>query len=117
MYIKNIKIKNFRNISDCYIEPSKKINFICGLNAQGKTNLIEAIYFSSIFKSFRTNIKTDLIKKNESNLLVKIEIINNDVKNDLKIIYDRKKLKKILINNQSNKNIHEIINSIIYFPD
>lgn len=117
MYIKNIEINNFRNISNCYIEPGKKINFICGSNAQGKTNLIESIYFSSIFKSFRTNIKADLIKKNENKLLIKIEVINNKVKNDLKIIYDRNKTKKILIDNKENRNMYEIINSIIYYPD
>ncbi len=117
MYIKNIEVKNFRNIEYCYLEPDKNINFICGLNAQGKTNLIESIYFSSIYKSFRTNLKTDLIKKNEDSFLIKIGVINNKVENNIKIILKRNKTKIITIDNQKNNNTNKYINSIIYYPD
>jgi len=117
MYIKRLEINNFRNISNCYLEPDDKINFICGFNAQGKTNLIESIYFASILKSFRTNIKTDLIKKNENYLSIKIETVNNTVENNLKIIFDRNKTKKVIVNNKENTNQHKILNSIIYYPD
>jgi DNA replication and repair protein RecF len=117
MFIRKLEINNFRNISKCHIEPDNKINFICGCNAQGKTNLIESIYFASLFKSFRTNIKTDLIKKEENNFLIKIETVNNDVNNNLNIFFDKNKVKKISVNNKENKNPHKILNSIIYYPD
>lgn len=118
MYIKNIKITNFRNIKECNINPSEKINFICGNNAQGKTNLIESIYFSSLFKSFRTNIKTDLIKNGENNLFINIKIENNNyINNELKVAFDKNKNKKIYINNKENKLSHEILNTVIYYPD
>ena len=54
MYIEKIGIKNFRNIKQIDLKLEKKINFIIGDNAQGKTNFIEAIYFSAFLKSFRT---------------------------------------------------------------
>ena len=45
MFIKKLEIKNFRNYSDVNVEfNSNKILFI-GKNAQGKTNLLEAVYF------------------------------------------------------------------------
>ena len=55
MYIKNIKLKNFRNYTNQEIELNKNINIFFGDNAQGKTNIIESIYISSIGKSLRTS--------------------------------------------------------------
>ena len=46
MYIKEIKLKNFRNYNEEKIELNEKTNIIYGDNAQGKTNIIEAIYLS-----------------------------------------------------------------------
>lgn len=119
MYIKNIKINNFRNIINCNIDAGKKINFIYGKNAQGKTNLLEAIYFSSLFKSFRTNKNIDLINDKNNKFSINTIIKNNKVSNNLKISLDYKNSKKIILNNKKpeNKNIYKILNSIIYYPD
>ena len=118
MYIKKIKIKGFRNIVNCNIEADSKINFIYGKNAQGKTNLLETIYFSSLFKSFRTNKNTDLINDKEEMFFISIEVINNKVSNHLKISLDKKNTKKIIINNKRPDNkLYKILNSIIYYPD
>ena len=118
MYIKNLKINGFRNISNCNIEVDSKLNFIYGKNAQGKTNLLEAIYFSSLYKSFRTNKNTDLINDKEEIFFLNIEVINNKVSNHLKIAIDNKNTKKIIINNKKPDNkLYKILNSIIYYPD
>lgn len=119
MYIENIKINNFRNIENCNIYPNKKINFIYGNNAQGKTNLIETIYYSSLFKSFRTNKNINLIKNEKEKFIININIINNSVNNNLKISLDNKNNKSIVINNKkpNNNNFYRVLNSIIYFPD
>ena len=55
MFIKNIKVENFRNYENEVIEFNKNINIIYGNNAQGKTNILEAIFFSALGKSFRTS--------------------------------------------------------------
>ena len=47
MFLKKIELENFRNYSSCEIDFHEKINIITGENAQGKTNLLESIYFSS----------------------------------------------------------------------
>ena len=53
MYIKKIRLNNFRNYEKEEFEFKNRFNVIYGDNAQGKTNIIEAIYLSSIGKSFR----------------------------------------------------------------
>ena len=61
MYIKKIELKNFRNYENLDVDFDKNINFIIGNNAQGKTNLLESIFMSSIGKSFRTSKDNEMI--------------------------------------------------------
>ena len=62
MLITNLKLQNFRNYNQLNLDFNKNINIIYGDNAQGKTNILEAIFVSSIGKSFRTNKEKELIK-------------------------------------------------------
>ena len=57
-----IRIKNFRNIEEAEIEFDAGVNILAGDNAQGKTNLLEAISFTALGKSFRTTHEEDLIR-------------------------------------------------------
>ena len=52
MKILNLKLNNFRNYEKIDFEFNRNLNIIIGNNAQGKTNILEAIYFLSITKSF-----------------------------------------------------------------
>ena len=65
MWITSLEMQNFRNYESQKIEFSENINVFYGQNAQGKTNIIESIFMSSIGKSFRTNKEKELIKFNE----------------------------------------------------
>ena len=118
MFIKYLHINNYRNIDNCIFEPTEKINIICGDNAQGKTNLIESIYYASIFKSFRTNKNNNLIKNGSENLNIELIVTNNGVDNRLKVNLDRKNFKKITLNNKNpDSYIYKNLNTIIYYPD
>ena len=57
-----IRIKNFRNIEEAEIEFDAGVNILYGNNAQGKTNLLEAISFTALGKSFRTTHEEDMIR-------------------------------------------------------
>ena len=62
MECKKISIRNFRNIETAEIEFESGVNILCGENAQGKTNLLEAIHFASLGKSFRTSHDEEMIR-------------------------------------------------------
>ena len=118
MWIEKIKINNFRNYSNQEIEFDKNINIFYGQNAQGKTNIIEAIFLCGIGKSFRTNKEKELIKINEkeSNLEIFYKKINND--GNIKINLCDKK--NIFINKIKIKKLSELlgkINIVIFTPD
>lgn len=118
MHIKKIIIKNFRNIDNCNFEPDKKLNFILGKNAQGKTNILESIYYSNFYKSFRTKDNRNLIKNDSSFFSLNFDIENKYTKNNLKLSFDKKNNKKILLNNKSPDSVclYSVINTIIYYP-
>lgn len=68
MKLEKLKITNFRNLEDAVIEFSPKTTILVGKNAQGKTNILEAIHLLALSKSFRSSKTLDLIKW-ESNFL------------------------------------------------
>lgn len=61
MYLKTLELHNFRNYADLVVEFGPGINVLLGENAQGKTNLLESIYFLALTRSHRTNSDRDLI--------------------------------------------------------
>ena len=91
MWISNIKIKNFRNYTDEKIELNKNINVFYGENAQGKTNIIEAIYLTAMGKSYRTKKESEMINFNSQNSLIEVEYFKSDRDGKVKIELGNKK--------------------------
>ncbi|MCK5396415.1 MAG: DNA replication/repair protein RecF [Gammaproteobacteria bacterium] len=75
MRLTQLEIKNFRNIENVQLNPVRGVNLIVGNNASGKTSLLEAIYYLSHVRSFRTQHVTDLILRQSPylQLVAKIE--------------------------------------------
>jgi len=67
MQVKSIKLKNFRNYTSLDLKFEKNLIVFTGRNAQGKTNILESIYFSALGKSFRSCKDKDIVKWNEEN--------------------------------------------------
>lgn len=70
MWLKNLSIKQFRNYRDTEIDFNPKLNVFVGRNAQGKTNLLESIYFLALTRSHRTKTDKNLIQFEEEQLQV-----------------------------------------------
>ena len=118
MYIESIKLENFRNYDLQEIEFDKNVNIIYGDNAQGKTNILEAIFICSLGKSFRAKKDNEMIKINESNSLIEIEYEKSDRDGKIKIELGNKK--NIYINGIKIKKLSELLgnlNIVIFTPD
>ena len=61
MKVLKIALNGFRNYEWETVDFSENTNIICGDNAQGKTNLLEAVYYLSCGKSFRTRMDRELV--------------------------------------------------------
>ena len=115
MYIKKIKLENFRNYDLQEIEFDKNVNIIYGDNAQGKTNILESIFICSLGKSFRTNREKELIKKEKDFCKIEMNSIKED--REVKIDFELKDKKEFYINKIKAKKTSEIIgkNYIVLF--
>lgn len=119
MIINSIQLINFRNYKKENFNFNKGINFLYGNNGSGKTSIVEAIFYFSIGKSFRTNFDDVVIndKFNESSL--KIEIENNISKKNAEIIFN-KNSKRINVNNKKiNKlsELNKLLNCLYFIPE
>ena len=118
MWIKKIKIKNFRNYESEEINLEKNINIFYGQNAQGKTNIIESIFLCSLGKSFRAKKDKEMIKLNEQNAVVEVEYEKSDRHGKIKIEIGNKK--NIYLNGIKIKKLSELLgnlNIVIFTPD
>ena len=93
MKLKNLTLKNFRNYKEENIEFSEGINIFFGENAQGKTNILEALYLFSSSKSHRGVKDKDLImfNENESNIEINFNSQGREQKAKYSIYSDKNK--------------------------
>ena len=118
MFIKSISIENFRNYDNQKLELSPNINILYGFNAQGKTNLLEAIYFCAFGKSFRTSKEKEVIKKNENYSNIELFYQRKDREGKINISLSDKK--NITLNDIKIKKLSELLgnlNIVIFTPD
>ncbi len=118
LIIKKISLINYRNLVKQTINFDKKINIFIGDNAQGKTNVLESIYFLALTKSYRTN-DFNLINKKENFTKVKGEVRDTGIYKNLSVelIESDKKVK--VNNNEVNKIADYItnLNVILVSPE
>ncbi len=83
MYCKKISVKNLRNIREAEVSFGEGVNILAGENAQGKTNLLEGIFYPSVGRSFRGAHAAEMIRFGED--LARIDLEFRDAKRDQKI--------------------------------
>ena len=119
MLLEKIIIKNFRNIENLELVFGKNLNFLCGSNAQGKTNLLEAIYLCCVGKSpFHKD--NDLIKHNEEDAYIKLFGSRQDGNFIIEVFVSKNDKKKIYLNGLVVNKLSEILghlNAIYFSPD
>ena len=118
MYINKLKLKNFRNYDEAEIEFCPGKNIIYGLNGQGKTNIIEALYFLQSGRSYRCTKEKETIKFGCSYAKIEAEFEKDEIKNNiLFFISDKKSVKLNGINIDRLSEIIGNINLVIFTPD
>ena len=121
MRIKRLKVENFRNLEKLDIKFSDGVNIIYGNNAQGKTNIIEAIYIFSFGRSFRANRDIELLKFDKEYFLSNIEIMKKDRELEMDFGFDKLSNKKMIkVNGVIQKKISDIIgklNVVVFKPE
>ena len=108
MIVSEILLKNYRNYENARVKFNSKINIIIGDNAQGKTNILESIYFLSITKSYRTSDDTILINSGKEFCKIIAKLKENKLSKKVEITLNKEK-KNIIYNNSCIKRISDFI--------
>jgi DNA replication and repair protein RecF len=120
MYIKYLQLMNYRNYKELFIELDKSVNVFIGDNAQGKTNILESIYYCGFAKSHRTSKDKELVQWNSSEAYIKLYVCKErlDKKVEIKIFKEGKKainINSIKINKISD--LVGVFNVVMFSPE
>lgn len=120
MYVKYLNLVNFRNYNNLSLQLCNGTNLFIGDNAQGKTNILEALYYSSIGKSHRTNKDKELINWACQDGYISAYVAKKrlDKKIDIKIFKDGRKA--ININSIKVNKLQDlvgILNVVMFSPE
>ncbi len=119
MHLENIELKNFRNYETASLSFSPSINVLIGENAQGKTNLIESIYFLAMSRSHRTSRDRELIRWDSDFAKVNGQLIKKSHSVPLEIVLS-KRGKNAKLNHLEQKKLSDYIgqlNVILFAPE
>ncbi|MBQ7384891.1 MAG: DNA replication/repair protein RecF [Ruminococcus sp.] len=119
MKVNALEFVNYRNLTDNRIEPSEKVNVIYGNNAQGKTNLLEAVWLFSGGHSFRGAKENELIKFGENNARLYLEFFAGKREQKAEILYQSSK-KEVIINNVKKSSaayLSQHFSAVVFSPE
>ena len=104
MILNSLELTGFRcyHAAACSFDPG--INVIAGMNAQGKTNLLEGVYYLSGARSFRTRTDRELIRLDEDQAAVRGNVVSGGREQLIDIYLSRRERKKIFLNGVKQKN-------------
>ncbi len=120
MIIKSIKLNNYRNYEHLELNFDNNINILYGDNAQGKTNLLEACYYSAIGKSYKGSKDKDIVRFEQDVLGINTVIGKNNRDYTIDIIINKNKKKIIKIDNVPIRKTSELLgllNVILFSPE
>ena len=116
MKLKRLGLKNYRNCENVEIDFPTRKTLIIGKNAQGKTNILESIYFLSDLKSPRTSTISDLIQFNKPDFEINAEVNKNDTDIELDYLYTQEKKRELKINKVKTtpKNFKLVVKTVLF---
>ena len=120
MIVERIQVKDYRNADERNIVLAGGRNAFVGANARGKTNLLEAVYFAGVGKSFRTPRDRELIKSAKDRAFIFVAAEKDGITETVKIIIDRNVNKSVSVNNLPITRMSELMGVcpvVLFCPD
>lgn len=118
MFIRSLYLRNFRNYVESEVHFSPKQNLFYGENAQGKTNLLEAISLVTTGRSFRTSRLQELIHEGAPFFYLEAKVCKNGFEHTVKIAYDGVE-RKLTLDGNSYLNLQHLLGlvpSVFFTP-
>ncbi len=117
MIFRKISLSDFRNIESLEMEPGEKVNIICGENAQGKTNLMEALWLFTGAKSFRQTKDSEFIRFGKEKAKLYSEFYSEHREQTAEIVFSPSKtMKKNGIDIKSSAEYAGTVGGVVFSP-
>ena len=122
MIINKLQLVNFRNYNHVAVVFDKMVTVFYGKNGQGKTNLLESIYYSSFGLSHRTSREDEMVKFSSEGMAVLLDFTKEDGEHSIRMkrFFDKgKSYKEIKIdgNKTTAKNHYSFLNTVMFSPE
>ena len=120
MYVKRVRLTNFRNYKTADLELYPGVNLLHGSNGQGKTNLVEAINFFGSLSSHRVAGLTPLLKQGEETAIISLELAHDERELLLEFELNSDSSNRARLNKSpvaKPKDILGYLNSVIFAPE
>lgn len=122
MFVTRLEVNGFKNLKDISIFPHEKLNIFCGKNAQGKTNLVEAIWLCSGVKSFRNTKDKSIIDINGDVMNIELSFKDKTREQDIRFSMARPNVKdkSVLLNGVKLKAPSKLfgsLNCVVFTPE
>ncbi len=116
MKLLGLELKNYRNCLDLRLNLNSDKVLIIGKNAQGKTNILESIYFLSALKSPRTSNIQELINFNSQKFEISADLVKSDTEISVFYSYDNGKNKELKINGVKSKpkDFKQVLKTVLF---
>jgi len=118
--IKSLELKNYRNYKALSIEPSPGTNIFYGDNAQGKTNILEAVYVCATTKSHRGSRDKELIRFDADDAHICMQVEKNHVLHKIDMHLKRNKVKGIAVDGiviKKYAQLFGVVNVVLFSPE
>jgi len=120
LFLKGLEINNFRNFEHAQASFSDGLNIILGKNAQGKTNLLEAITICALGKSYKNAKNDDMVMFQRNDFFIRCSVHNSSVDKVIEVYYKKGDKKYIRVNGTSVQKISDLfgnLNVVVFIPD
>ena len=120
MYIRSLQLSNFRNYSELSLKLNKGVNIFYGNNAQGKTNILEAVYIAAASRSYKGSREKDIIKQGENESHIRLDLTKASEEYRIDVHLKRNKSKGIAVDLVPLKRARDllgILNVVIFAPE
>jgi len=120
MIVNEIYLDGFRNYNDLSVRFCENINVITGRNAQGKTNLVEAVYYLAAGRSFRTASDKELITFDRDSAGIRADIISSEREQTLEARIFHGRRREFYANGVKLKKVSELagrMTAVVFCPD
>ena len=120
MFIESIELKNYRNYGELHMDFDPGTNVLYGDNAQGKTNILEAVYVCATTKSHRGSKDREIIEFGEDESHIKMQLRKDDVPYRIDMHLKKNKTKGVAVNGIPIRRASElfgIVNVVFFSPE